>query len=192
MIQEALLNVTESEYYYQRLLYEQAWPQNDYEVFGRRFSLPRQQTWHADSGIVYSYSDNLLQTLPWTPLLLSLREKIEAAAGLAFNAVLVNLYRNGEDYVGWHSDDERELGSNPVIASLSLGATRHFAYREISGIDTCLKQARQGSMALPPGSLLLMRPPFQQKWQHSVPPGDETQPRINLTFRYVYPPSGNN
>ena len=184
LVREGFLNADQAQGCYRQLLAEQPWPDNSYEVFGRRFTLPRRQTWHADEGIVYSYSNNLLQTLPWTPALLSLRQLVEAATGAVFNAVLVNLYRNGEDSVGWHSDDETELGEEPVIASLSLGAARYFDYQETAGAGA--GEPKQGSVLLAAGSLLLMLPPFQQRWQHSVPPCDEPEGRINLTFRYVY------
>lgn len=176
------LHAQESERAYRRLLAEQPWPSGVYTFGGRRFTLPRQQTWHADQGIVYSYSNNLLQTRPWTPLLNFLRQKVETALNAPFNAVLVNLYRDGEDFVGWHADDEREMGQNPLIASLSLGAERLFAYRH--------KQiAIDGAIALPHGSLVVMPPSFQHQWYHSVPADPSVrQSRINLTFRYVLPP----
>lgn len=178
------LNRARADELFNRLIVEHPWPANDYEVFGRRFTLPRLQTWHADDGVVYSYSDNLLRTQPWTPELLALRRRVERATGHQFNAVLVNFYRNGQDYVGWHSDDEVELGAEPVIASLSLGATRRFAYRRKGGTGT------QCDMSLEAGSLLLMRPDFQCQWEHSVPAtDDDVSGRINLTFRWVYPAS---
>lgn len=167
-----------------RLLEEQDWPSNRYQVGGRWFELPRQQTWHADPGIRYSYSNNLLVARPWTPLLSELRAAIERRLDAKFNAVLVNLYRDGNDYVGWHSDNEREMGDDPLIASLSLGATRTFAYRH-------KRSGEQHSTRLSAGTLLVMRPAFQHDWQHSVPPAPEiADPRINLTFRYVLPPPG--
>ncbi|MDT4331584.1 alpha-ketoglutarate-dependent dioxygenase AlkB family protein [Methylomonas sp. MED-D] len=165
-----------------RLLDEQDWPNNRYQVGERWFELPRQQTWHADPGIRYSYSNNLLVARPWTPLLSELRTAIEHRLNAKFNAVLVNLYRDGNDYVGWHSDNEREMGDEPLIASLSLGATRTFAYRH-------KRSGEQGSTRLNAGTLLTMRPSFQHDWRHSLPPAPEVaDPRINLTFRYVLPP----
>lgn len=167
---------------YSALLHSQTWPANHYEVFGRRFELPRLQTWHADPGIVYSYSNNLLRTRPWTPLLQSLRARVEQALEQPFNAVLMNYYRNGNDYVGWHADDEAELGPHPLIASLSLGGSRPFAFRRHH-------QPHIHHLNLASGSLLTMQPAFQQHWQHSVPPRpDLTGGRINLTFRFVLPP----
>ncbi|MEQ1531912.1 MAG: alpha-ketoglutarate-dependent dioxygenase AlkB [Methylococcales bacterium] len=169
----------ESEQLYQRLQNEQDWPDNHYAVAGRLFTLPRLQTWHADAGIRYSYSNNLLQTRTWTPLLSDIRHKIEDYLSFSFNSVLVNWYRNGADYVGWHADNEPELGKHPVIASLSLGATRAFAVRHKHSLQT-----RQ--LDLRSGTLLIMHPDFQQHWLHSLPAVKTlTQGRINLTFRKV-------
>jgi len=176
---EGFYTAVESERLYQRLLKEQNWPDNRYAVAGRQFVLPRLQTWHADLGIVYSYSNNLLQTRPWTPLLSGIRSKVEALLNYRFNSVLVNLYRTGEDYVGWHADNEPELGSRPFIASLTFGAERPFAFHH-------KKSSVQGRLLLRSGSLLVMRPDFQHHWLHSVPIEKSlTQGRINLTFRKV-------
>lgn len=157
------------------------WPNNTYVVEGRSFSLPRQQTWHADEGIVYSYSNNLLQTRPWFPVLSDIRRSIQSKLNCRFNSVLVNLYRSGKDYVGWHSDDETELGSDPFIASVSLGATRKFSYKS-------KEEDKAGYIYLNHGDLLLMEPGFQHHWLHAIPEDPTvTEERINLTFRYVYP-----
>lgn len=178
-----LIDRVNREQWLPRLLSEQAWPDGHYEAFGRRFKLPRLQTWHADPGIVYSYSNNLLQTREWTPLLRSIRSAVERATAHRFNAVLVNYYRDENDYVGWHSDDEIELGSAPVIASVSLGSSRSFAFRSKQSPE------RQCEVLLDNGCLLLMRPDFQSQWEHSVPPARSgTGGRVNLTFRLVYPP----
>jgi len=164
---------------YQRLLAEQNWPDNRYQFAGREFVLPRLQTWHADAGIRYSYSNNLLLTRPWTALLSEIRAEIETFLGIGFNSVLVNCYRNGEDYVGYHADNEAELGEQPWIASLSFGTTRTFAFRH-------KKTAEQQSIQLDHGDLLLMHPAFQHNWFHSIPlEPNITQSRINLTFRLV-------
>lgn len=193
-LETSFLTREAAQYYFLNLLQQHDWPESDYEVFGRRFSLPRQQTWHADEGIMYSYHNNLLETRSWTPVLQSLREQVEATTGTRFNAVLVNLYRNGNDYVGWHSDDEKEMGDEPVIASLSLGAERLFSYRERQDVSDdshnglLQDQRRAGQILLPSGSLVLMQAPFQQQWEHAVLKDATETPRINLTFRYVYPP----
>lgn len=181
---EAFYSAAESERLYQRLLREQNWPDNRYTVAGRQFTLPRLQTWHADPGIVYSYSNNLLQTRPWTPLLYAIRAKIEDLLNYRFNSVLVNLYRNGEDYVGWHADNEPELGDRPFIASLTFGAERQFAFRHKQSFE-------QGQVLLRSGSLLVMQPDFQHHWLHSIPmQKNVSRERINLTFRKVLAPSG--
>lgn len=193
-LEPTFLNPEKAQQLFLSLLHQHDWPESEYEVFGRRFSLPRQQTWHADESIVYSYHNNLLQTRAWTPVLQSLRGQVETATGSRFNAVLVNLYRNGNDYVGWHSDDEKEMGDEPVIASLSLGAERLFSYRERQDMSDDLHnglfqdQRRTGQVLLPSGSLVMMQAPFQQAWEHAVLKDATETPRINLTFRYVYPP----
>lgn len=166
---------------YQRLLCEQNWPSNQYIVAGRLFTLPRLQTWHADPGIKYSYSNNLLETRPWSTLLSEMREKVELYLDISFNSVLVNWYRNGEDYVGWHADNEPELGEKPYIVSLSFGAERLFEFQH-------KKSLKCGKILLRSGTLLKMQPDFQHHWLHSVPIDKNVmEGRINLTFRKVTP-----
>ncbi|MCB1954831.1 MAG: alpha-ketoglutarate-dependent dioxygenase AlkB [Rhodocyclaceae bacterium] len=173
--------------YFNRLRNAHPWPDNRYEMGGRRFTLPRLQTWHADAGVVYSYSNNLLQTRPWTPLLTALRRAVELQLQQDFNAVLVNYYRHGDDHVGWHSDDEIELGPQPVVASLTLGARRAFSYRRKRDVvrSDPTTEAATGSVDLHNGDLLLMQPEFQHHWQHAVLPAQGCDGRINLTFRAV-------
>jgi alkylated DNA repair dioxygenase AlkB len=172
---------TDCERIYQRLLREQNWPSNRYIVAGRQFTLPRLQTWHADPGIKYSYSNNLLETRAWTFLLSDIRAKVELCLDFSFNSVLVNWYRNGEDYVGWHADNEPELGEKPFIVSLTFGAERLFEFRHRKSLEC-------GQILLRSGTLLIMQPDFQHHWHHSVPI-DKTvkEGRINLTFRKVTP-----
>lgn len=176
-----------SAHLYEQLQREQTWPANHYEMAGRRFQLPRLQTWHADEGIVYSYSNNLLQSRPWTDTLQSIKQNIESFLQLSFNAVLVNYYRDGKDYVGWHTDNEREMGEEPVIASLSLGATRVFQIKPHPS-DTNRSQEIY-SLPLQSGTLLVMKAGFQEQWLHRIN-CDPTvhQGRINLTLRNVLPP----
>jgi alkylated DNA repair dioxygenase AlkB len=172
---------TDGERIYHRLLQEQNWPDNHYIVAGRQFILPRLQTWHADPGITYSYSNNLLETRSWTSLLSDIRAKIELCLDFSFNSVLVNWYRNGEDYVGWHADNEPELGEQPFIVSLTFGAERLFEFRH-------KKSSKNGRLLLRSGTLLIMRPDFQHHWLHSVPiEKNLMEGRINLTFRKVIP-----
>lgn len=178
---EAFYDAAESEGLYLRLLREQNWPDNRYVVAGRQFTLPRLQTWHADPGIrySYSYSNNLLETRAWTSLLSGIRAQVESYLKFSFNSVLVNLYRNGDDYVGWHSDNEPELGERPFIASLTFGAERQFEFRH-------KKSSENGWLLLRSGTLLIMHPDFQHYWLHSVQIDKSvTEGRINLTFRKV-------
>jgi len=153
--------------------------QTDFIAYGRRFDLPRRQAWYADRGVHYRNSDNKMQTQVWNEVLSSIKQNIEQLSGHQFNSVLLTYYRNGMDNVGWHADNEVELGDAPVIASLSLGATRHFHYRN--------KQTSEcGSLPLYDGELHVMQPAFQQDWEHSILPESEVlESRINLTFRQV-------
>jgi alkylated DNA repair dioxygenase AlkB len=180
---EDFYDAAECEQIYRRLLHEQNWPDNRYTVAGRQFILPRLQTWHADPGIRYSYSNNLLETRSWTPLLSELRVKVESFLTFSFNSVLVNLYRSGDDYVGWHADNEQELGEQPFIASLTFGAGRQFEFRHKNSSEN-------SQILLRSGVLLIMRPDFQHHWLHCVPiDKNVTEGRINLTFRKVIPAS---
>ena len=161
------------------------WAQETLRIAGRETPVPRLTAWHGDPGARYAYSGVLHRPDPWTPPLAALRDAVQGAAGAPFNSVLLNLYRDGRDSVAWHSDDEPELGEEPVIASLSLGATRVFQLKPRGG-------ARQDrvELRLPHGSLLVMSGGCQRHWQHRVPkrPNQELGPRINLTFRYVRHP----
>jgi len=162
----------------QKLIQEIAW-QQDFVAFGRRFDVPRMQAWYADPGVHYRYSDNKLESHAWTALLLSIKQDVETCSGHDFNSVLLTYYRDGQDHVNWHADDEPELGDAPVIASLSLGETRELQYRHKQGDE-------RGSLQLQNGELLVMQPLFQQQWEHRVPVEPHVNaPRINLTFRQV-------
>lgn len=174
-----LLAQDEADALFQALMSTTPWNDGSYMAAGRRFQLPRLQAWYADEGVDYRYADNLHNSHPWTPTLLALRQRVEAASGLRFNAVLLNLYRHGLDSVGWHADDEPDLGPAPAIASLSLGATRAFGVRPRPTGEVHL-------LPLPAGTLLVMDAPFQQHWHHAVPAQPEVgAPRLNLTFRLV-------
>ena len=153
--------------------------QGDFIAFGRRFVVPRLQAWYADDGVHYRYSDNKLESHTWMEPLLSIKQDVERYSGHPFNSVLLTYYRHGNDHVNWHADDEPELGEAPVIASLSLGASREFHYRHKQG-------EASGKLALHNGELLVMQPLFQRHWEHRIPAQSEiSEPRINLTFRQV-------
>ena len=161
-----------------------AWEQRAIRMFGRELPQPRLTAWHGDPAARYTYSGLTWEPRPWTPALLDLRQRVAAATGARFNSVLLNYYRDGRDSMGWHADDEPELGPSPVIASLSLGATRRFRLRPIGLKAGALAQPL--GLDLPNGSLLLMRGPTQHCWQHALPKtARPTGPRLNLTFRWV-------
>ncbi|MBV9852134.1 MAG: alpha-ketoglutarate-dependent dioxygenase AlkB [Armatimonadetes bacterium] len=156
------------------------WRQETVRMFGRPVAQPRLIAWHGDAGKSYTYSGLTVHAEPWTPTLLAIKARVEPACGAAFNSVLLNLYRDGRDSVSWHSDDEPELGENPVIGSVSLGAARRFGLKHKEHAEL------RHSLELTPGSLLVMRGPTQRHWRHQVPrTGRPSGPRINLTFRLI-------
>lgn len=157
------------------------WQQREIKMFGRSVVEPRQTAWIGDPGAVYTYSGRVNEPAPWPDFLQSLRVRVSERAGEAFNSVLCNLYRDGRDSMGLHSDAEPELGDNPVIASLSLGATRRFQLRHRKRRDEKL------DLDLPSGSLLVMRGATQHHYRHGIPKQPEVlTPRINLTFRRIH------
>jgi alkylated DNA repair dioxygenase AlkB len=171
---------------FQALLATIPWRQEPIKLFGKEVMQPRLTAWHGDPDACYRYSGLSLEPLPWTAALLSLRQQVSAATGAEFNSVLLNLYRTGQDSMGWHADNEPELGPAPVIASVSLGATRRFRLRPGAGT---LPHPPIG-IDLPTGSLLLMRGPTQQRWQHALPKTSRhVEARLNLTFRRIVQPS---
>lgn len=158
------------------------WEQPSISLYGRRHAIPRLSCWLADPGSTYAYSDMQQVPQPWTPQLEQLRRKIEAQlelkAGSGFHGVLLNLYRDGRDAMGWHADDEPELDPDASIASLSLGACRCFRLRPRDGVG----QSRD--LDLGGGDLLVLDPPTQRHWLHCLPRRLRLrEPRLNLTFR---------
>ena len=154
------------------------WERHRVRIRGREVDCPRLSGWQGNAS--YSYSGITLRPAPWTPRVAAVRRRIEAATGVTFNSVLANLYRDGADRLGWHADDEPELGPAPVIASASFGAPRRFLLRPKRGGGASVP------MVLEPGSLLVMRGPTQRHWLHSVPPTRRpVGPRLNLTFRRI-------
>ncbi|OHE79777.1 MAG: DNA methylase [Lysobacterales bacterium GWF1_69_6] len=164
------------------LMAQVAWETHRIRMFGRMVDSPRLSCWIGDPGASYVYSRVRFEPRPWPAALAALRPRIDAAAGVAMNSVLANLYRDGRDAMGWHSDDEPELGPRPVIVSLSLGGTRRFAFRHRHD------PARKATVELPHGSLLLMAGDPQAEWKHALPRTAKPVPaRINLTFRRIFP-----
>ena len=158
------------------------WEQHFVRIFGKQHPCPRLSAWYGIPEATYSYSGQDLTPRPFTPLLNSLLERVKTETDETFNSVLLNLYRDGSDAMGWHADDEPELGIHPVIASLSLGSVRRFLIKP--------KKSRGTSRALDlePGSLLIMRRRCQEEYVHSVPRTKKpVGPRINLTFRQILP-----
>lgn len=172
----------ESDLLYVMLSRELDWQEERIRLFGRWVRVPRQMAWYGDAGTCYRYSAVDHHPLPWTPCLLMLKQRLEDYCGRKFNSVLANHYRTGQDSMGWHSDDEPELGREPWIASLSFGAERCFRLRH-------RHRAENYAIPLGNGSLLLMGGTLQQDYRHCVPKTRATVAgRINLTFRLIYPP----
>lgn len=177
------LNAVESDHLFQDLLEHTRWEQNTIKLYGKELRIPRLNAWYGDEGAQYEYSGSRLHLNSWTPSLLQIKHRIEQLAKHQFNSVLLNCYRDGRDSVSWHSDDEPELGENPLIASLSLGETRRFHLKH--RFDPLQKRIQ---ISLSSGSLLIMSGKTQHFWHHQVPKSQKAcQSRINLTFRRVFP-----
>jgi len=169
----------DADYLFGRLKDLDIWSQKKITVFGREVLEPRFSAWMGDSDALYTYSKTTFQPLPWIEEVYYVKERLEGFIGSSFNSVLLNLYRDGKDSMGKHRDNERELGARPLIASLSLGATRDFIFHEINA-------KRRHSVPLAHGDLLLMSGETQELWHHSLPRRlKESGPRINLTFRQI-------
>ncbi len=154
-----------------------AWRHDEIVMFGKRIVTARQVAWYGDSPFGYVYSGALKTALPWTAELRALKNLVEQRSGATFNSCLLNLYANGGEGMGWHSDDEKTLTPHAAIASLSLGAERNFSFRHKTSGQT-------QSLILEDGSLLVMAGSTQTHWQHSLPKTKKVSaPRINLTFR---------
>ena len=172
---------------------EQAgWVQSTIRIAGREIPIPRLNAMYGDEGTDYSYSGTRLPVNPWSEDLESIRHRVSQVSGFAFNTVLLNLYRDGNDSVGWHSDNEKELGEQPAVATLSLGAERRFDLRPCLQATTKARTRRKTShLNLPHGSLLIMAGDTQSHWQHRIAKVKGTvAERISLTFRQVCRPAG--
>lgn len=182
LLAEQWLSPAEALRFEAALMREVPWQQKTISMMGRQVMQPRLVAWFGDPGAVYTYSGTRNDPLPWTPALAELRSRVEETAGHTFNSVLANLYRDGRDSMGFHADKEKELGENPVIASVSLGATRRFQLRYAGK-----KKGVPGrDIDLTGGSLLIMRGTTQHFWRHGVPKErGPVGPRINLTFRRI-------
>jgi alkylated DNA repair dioxygenase AlkB len=156
------------------------WKQDKMKIYGKMVNFPRLTSWYADNEQTYTYSGVVNIPIPFTPLLKMIKVAAEQLCDKQFNSALLNYYRNGGDSMGWHSDDERELSENPVIASTSFGATRIFEFKHK------VQKNAKVSVALNNGSLLTMQGPTQHNWLHQVPKtAKQPGPRINITFRDI-------
>jgi alkylated DNA repair dioxygenase AlkB len=163
--------------YYKTLLHSIPWKNDEAVIFGKRIITARKVAWYGDSDFSYTYSGTTKQALAWTPELAELKSIVEALTATRFNSCLLNLYHNGNEGMAWHSDDEKSLGKDSTIASVSLGAEREFRFKHKRTEDKI-------SVLLESGSLLVMKGTTQTHWLHSIPKTKKiTSPRINLTFR---------
>ena len=156
------------------------WGQHEIKIFGKSHLIPRRTAFYGDAGINYTYSGQTFATKTWTRDLIILRDKLRDECSLEFNTVLLNMYTDGQHSMGWHSDDEPELGTNPTIASLSLGGLRKFKLKHKKNAEL------KADINLSDGSLLVMSGELQHHWLHSVPKTTKrVKSRINLTFRSI-------
>ena len=156
------------------------WKQETIQMYGKLLNAPRLTAWYGDNSKTYAFSGKKYDPYPWTPGLLFIKQRVDEAAGITFNSVLLNNYRNGNDSVAWHADDEPELGLNPVIASVSFGQARRFDVRHKQN------HKLKYSVELENGSLLIMKGELQHRWEHQVPKSTRAnRERINLTFRVI-------
>ncbi len=171
----------DAEFYMNELLQNIQWKNDEAIIFGKHIITKRKVAWYADEQFSYTYSNTTKQALPWTGALLKLKNLVEELTGTCFNSCLLNLYHNGAEGMAWHSDDEKALGKDSSIASLSFGAERKFLLKH--------KESKQSiSLLLENGSLLVMKGSTQTHWLHSLPKTTKIKtPRINLTFRMMIP-----
>lgn len=164
-----------------QLLSTTPWRQEHLKIAGKVIAVPRLQCWMGEAKSLYGYSGLRMDPLPWNTTVEQIRQRVEKLLGLSFNSVLLNYYRDGQDSVAWHADDEPELGPEPLIASVSFGAERIFQLKT--------KQSREPEkyqLTLRSGSVLVMGRGLQENWLHQLPKvKDLHSPRINLTFRNI-------
>ena len=176
-----IIDEKDTQFYFQTLLNTIDWKNDEAKIFGKHFITKRKAAWYGDSDFSYTYSNTTKQALPWTKELLELKLIVERITGTIFNSCLLNLYHTGDEGMAWHSDDEKSLGKDSTIASLSFGAERRFALKH-----KITKHAT--SVLLESGSLLVMSGKTQSNWLHCLPKTKKvTTPRINLTFRTMIP-----
>lgn len=172
-----VLSKEDADFYFEKMLHSIEWRQDEAIIYGKHIITRRKVAWYGDGDFNYTYSNTSRKAIPWTKDLLNLKAIVEKETRIKFNSCLLNLYHNGEEGMSWHSDDERSLGVNTVIASVSLGAERKFSFKH--------KKTKESiSLILQHGSLLVMKGTTQENWLHSLPKTKKvTRPRVNLTFR---------
>jgi len=189
LYQEHFFTPAESDAYFKHLVDCIAWKQEPIKMFGKEVMQPRLTAWYGDTGKHYSYSGITMHPIIWTDELLQIKQRIEAVAGVRFTSALLNYYRNGQDSMGWHRDNEKELGKNPVIGSVSFGAPRNFQLRYYADKSLPELENRAGlvkNICLTNGSFLLMRGETQHFWEHRIPKTTKpTGARVNITFRVI-------
>lgn len=167
--------------YLHELIDQVEWKQDQIKMFGKTNPLPRLTAWYGDSDTEYTYSGITNKPTSWTPLLLKLKSAVELQCNTKFNSVLINYYRDGSDHMSWHSDNERELGANPIIASLSFGEKRKFQLKHKSD-----KGLELVTIETDTDSLIIMKGALQEHWKHRITKTSKSiGPRINLTFRSI-------
>lgn len=177
--ESALFTLSEADEIYSILLKTIDWNQGKISLFGKTYSTPRLEAFYSENDKTYGYSGQKMKNHAFTPLLLKIKSKVEIATGKSFNSVLLNYYRDGNDSNGWHADNEKELGKNPLIASVSLGESRRF--------DLKHNQTKEKiHFQLNSGSLLIMGGEIQHFWKHQIAKSKKIKSgRINLTFRTI-------
>ncbi len=172
-------DVDESKLFLESLKNKILWKQESMNMYGKQINFPRLTSWYGENDKPYSFSGIKLNPNPWSNELIAIKQKIEPVSNTVFNSVLLNLYRDGKDSISWHTDAEKELGKNPIIASVNFGATRKFQLRHIETKEKL-------EIDLSNGSLLIMQGELQYFWQHQVPKTNSLiSERINLTFRVI-------
>lgn len=169
----------ESDAFFASLKAQIQWRQESMQLYGKQVNFPRLSAWYGEKETTYTFSGVTHHPHPWTDDLININQRISPLAGVVFNSVLLNLYRDGNDSIAWHTDAEPELGQHPVIASVNFGATRKFQLRH-------MQTKEKIEIPLTHGSLLIMQGALQHHWQHQVPKTSKpVKERVNLTFRVI-------
>lgn len=176
---DQFLSKEDSQFYFKQIIQNTSWESDHIQLFGKEYVTKRKTAFYGDSGLSYTYSRKEKLAHPWPKTLELLKLKLESSTGLQFNSCLLNLYHNGEEGMSWHSDNEKELGQTPTIASISLGEIRKFSWKHRTVKD-------RYDLHLAEGSLLIMQGDMQKHWLHCIPKTSKVQgARVNLSFRQI-------